>query len=112
MNPAKWTPEQVSELVRLYPTNRPEAVAAALGRSLKSVYDKAGKLGIKCLVPQPAKTPPRPAVAAKPCLPATPRDRSVRGPAYQPGEPIITAKTRYVVGPSPQQALRTNTFAE
>lgn len=104
-----WTTEQVAKLIRLYPTSSPETVAAVIGRPLGSVYNKAHDLGIKNHTERKA----RPKLASKPCLPASkPVKAALRGPAYQEGEPIFTAKTRYVIGPSPQQAFRTNTFAE
>jgi hypothetical protein len=56
--------------------------------------------------------------AAKPIVcqraPARPHiasARVLRGPAYLPGEPIITQRTRHVVGPSPSQSYRTNTHS-
>lgn len=43
----KWSLEQVEELTRLYPHYRTEDVATVLGREARSVYNKAGSLGIK-----------------------------------------------------------------
>lgn len=107
MNPARWTPEQVAELVRLYPTTRPEAVAQLIGRPLKSVYDKAAKLGIRCLCPQASKTAAK--VGSKPCLPSVRVRAPVRGPAYLDGPLVFTDKTRRVVGPAMPQPTRSNT---
>lgn len=45
-NPTHWTPEQVSTLRKLYPDLTAETVAREIGRSLRSVHQKAAALGI------------------------------------------------------------------
>lgn len=49
----------------------------------------------------------------KPCLPASVHIKSyARGPAYLPGDPLITSKTKFTFGVSPMNPSRTNTHAE
>ncbi len=43
----RWTPADVTRLRALYPTNDNLAIAAALGRSVLSVANKANQLGLK-----------------------------------------------------------------
>jgi len=60
-----------------------------------------------------ANRPARPKAGEAPTASTAPVTiaRSTRGPAYLPGEPVITASTRITIAPRPPaQALRTNTF--
>lgn len=47
MSQRPWTADDDALLVRLYPTTRTADVAAALGRSMSSVYVRACHLDIK-----------------------------------------------------------------
>jgi hypothetical protein len=53
------------------------------------------------------KLPPKPAIAATVSIRST-----GRGPAYLPGEPIVTSTTKFTYGRSPANPTRTNTHSE
>lgn len=42
-----WSPEELDRLRVLYPNQRTDKIAAALGRSVSSVYVAAAALGVK-----------------------------------------------------------------
>lgn len=109
-----WTPEQLATLRRLYPTTSPQDVAAAIGCSVKRVYDKAHNEGLKSACLPLSRPKPKPTLASRPGLPGAKSAKApVRGPAYLDGPLVFTAATkRTVVEPSPQRTLRTNTFAD
>ncbi|MBR5013512.1 MAG: HNH endonuclease [Bacteroidales bacterium] len=43
-----WTPEQIDTLSRMYWDHYATEIAVVLGRSVRSVYDKARQMGLKC----------------------------------------------------------------
>ncbi len=93
----------------------PQECAAAIGLTLKQCYSKANRLGLKsfCKPGHQKGWKPPPKLASRPCLPPSkPAKAAARGPAFQAGEPIITAATKRTYGVSPQLALKTNTFLE
>ena len=44
----RWTPEQIDILSRMYWDHYATEIAVVLGRSVRSVYDKARLMGLKC----------------------------------------------------------------
>lgn len=55
----------------------------------------------------------RPLPKQKPAMPATVHIKAyARGPAYLPGEPLITSKTKFTFGHSPSNPTHTTTHAE
>lgn len=48
MSRQRWTPEQIDTLSRMYWDHYATEIAVVLGRSVRSVYDKARLMGLKC----------------------------------------------------------------
>ncbi len=109
---ACWTQERLEMLDRIYPVVSPQEAAEAIGLSLAKVYKKAHERGLKSARPPGRQAAPK-ITESRPCLPPSKPARALaRGPAYQPGEPLRTAKTIYTVCPSMPQPTKSNTFSQ